>query len=580
MRMRSPTQTSGSSTAHSPGQTDGQTERLQRSQVYRSSAAQAEREQAGRSPETVTATLRTSNFQHNFSRIPVRSTALPVIQPKLVVGQPNDRYEQEADRVADHVVHVSHTNHGNARESSIFTTLSRPLQPLTLQPKCAMCSQPTLTGGTCAKCKEKQMIQRQTTHRPASSDVLSVAEPMQPSVVESTIASQRGKGSPLVNSVRQSMEQAFGLVDFSHVRIHTDRQSDQLNRSLNARAFTTGTDIFFRQGEYQPGHYSGQKLLAHELTHVVQQSGHQTFTPAQSLKEDHALVRERSEQTADQPIMRQQRDRASEATRFRQQVFVVRDPAIGLGGGAQVPDLAALKRQVMQLRNRGQWTLVLAIHGSEERVAAQAPPDWQRNAVFYDADAINQLFSSDRDWVRWRDEFGPSHLSLVACQVSLSFEQTLIHNLTRHAAGSGSQSPSPTQTAQGLGAGCKPISTARTWDIASGGQLRTRRQYQRLSADEQRQILDELQDLNRRYGYYGAPPIPDDRILDYFFDEPPTASWVVVEVGRDEGHGNLQNTHIPFWNRARGPQAARYRQICDQGVGRLRDRRSRVPAVP
>jgi hypothetical protein len=68
------------------------------------------------------------------------------------------------------------------------------------------------------------------------------------------------------------MEQAFGA-DFSGVKVHTDGQSDQLNQSIQARAFTTGQDIFFRQGQYEPGSKGGQELLAHELTHVVQQNG-------------------------------------------------------------------------------------------------------------------------------------------------------------------------------------------------------------------------------------------------------------------------------------------------------------------
>ena len=59
--------------------------------------------------------------------------------------------------------------------------------------------------------------------------------------------------------------------DFSGVKVHTDTKADALNRSLSAKAFTTGSDIFFSQGAYQPGSSSGKQLLAHELTHVVQQ---------------------------------------------------------------------------------------------------------------------------------------------------------------------------------------------------------------------------------------------------------------------------------------------------------------------
>ncbi|NER82480.1 MAG: DUF4157 domain-containing protein [Leptolyngbya sp. SIO1D8] len=90
--------------------------------------------------------------------------------------------------------------------------------------------------------------------------------------LESSLAAARGQGQPLGNEVQGPMEQAFGA-DFSGVRVHTGSQSEQLNQSIQARAFTTGQDIFFRQGEYQPDNRSGQELLAHELTHVVQQNG-------------------------------------------------------------------------------------------------------------------------------------------------------------------------------------------------------------------------------------------------------------------------------------------------------------------
>ena len=96
------------------------------------------------------------------------------------------------------------------------------------------------------------------------------------------------------------MEQAFGA-DFSGVKVHTDGQSDQLNQSIQARAFTTGQDIFFRQGQYDPGSKGGQELLAHELTHVVQQNGgavqrqnqiNQKLTQELSTKEPNALTSE------------------------------------------------------------------------------------------------------------------------------------------------------------------------------------------------------------------------------------------------------------------------------------------------
>jgi hypothetical protein len=90
-------------------------------------------------------------------------------------------------------------------------------------------------------------------------------------VVERSIESARGGGQSMDHGTRGKMETSFGA-DFGGVRIHTDTRADTLSQSLSARAFTTGKDVFFRQGEYNPGTTSGRELLAHELTHVVQQN--------------------------------------------------------------------------------------------------------------------------------------------------------------------------------------------------------------------------------------------------------------------------------------------------------------------
>jgi hypothetical protein len=90
--------------------------------------------------------------------------------------------------------------------------------------------------------------------------------------VDQAIQRARGGGQSLDSGVRSQMEKAFDA-DFSGVRVHADAEADALNRSLNARAFTTGTDIFFSQGAHNPGSSGGRELLAHELTHVVQQTG-------------------------------------------------------------------------------------------------------------------------------------------------------------------------------------------------------------------------------------------------------------------------------------------------------------------
>jgi Domain of unknown function (DUF4157) len=167
---------------------------------------------------------------HNFAQIPVHS---PVIQAKLTIGSPNDRYEQEADRVAARVVQQLHRPSSIQRSDELDETIQAK----------SMLQRPEAIGGGEASTQ-----------------------------LSSEINNQRGGGQPLEVSLQQSMGRAMGA-DFSRVRVHTDGQSDRLNRSIQAEAFTTGHDVFFRQGTYQPTSRGGQELIAHELTHVVQQNG-------------------------------------------------------------------------------------------------------------------------------------------------------------------------------------------------------------------------------------------------------------------------------------------------------------------
>ena len=154
-----------------------------------------------------------------------------ILQPKLVVGSPYDVYEQEADRVADQVMRMA---------------------------------EPSIQRQTQSEEKGKEeIIQRK--------EVIRETPEVSPEV-ESQIHSREGGGQPLPEGSRNFFEPRFG-VDFGNVRIHIDTVADQLNRTLKARAFTTGRSIFFRQGEFNPDSHSGGELLAHELTHVLQQGG-------------------------------------------------------------------------------------------------------------------------------------------------------------------------------------------------------------------------------------------------------------------------------------------------------------------
>jgi hypothetical protein len=95
--------------------------------------------------------------------------------------------------------------------------------------------------------------------------------------VQSTIDSTRGSGAPLDKGVQERLSPSLG--DLSDVRVHTDPTSHQLNHAVSARAFATGTDVYFAHNEYKPNTTDGDKLLAHELAHVAQQRGAPTSGP-------------------------------------------------------------------------------------------------------------------------------------------------------------------------------------------------------------------------------------------------------------------------------------------------------------
>lgn len=200
-----------------------------------------------------------------------------LIQAKLTINPPGDVYEQEADRVAGQVVdRINQPASQPAGQGQAVQRQEVPEEEELLQGKMIQ-RQPE---------EEEELLQGKMIDTIQRQDIPEEEEELQmmPIVqrapgggiaaapdLEATIQRARGSGQPLSRGIRAPMEQAFGA-DFGGVRVHTDTESDLLNRSIQARAFTTGHDVFFRQGAYDPGSRSGQELLAHELTHVVQQN--------------------------------------------------------------------------------------------------------------------------------------------------------------------------------------------------------------------------------------------------------------------------------------------------------------------
>ena len=165
------------------------------------------------------------------------------VQFKLMVGPADDAYEREADQMAEQVLRTP--------DPSAVSGLSAP---------------------------DDLPIQREAEPQPQNSQPpSSPAAPPDPRAgfeadesIEHEIADEIGRGQPLPESVRAFMEPRFGA-DLGRVRVHTGQNAEQLNRKLSAQAFTHGTDIFFASGKFSPGTTAGNRLLAHELTHVIQQ---------------------------------------------------------------------------------------------------------------------------------------------------------------------------------------------------------------------------------------------------------------------------------------------------------------------
>jgi hypothetical protein len=228
------------------------------------------------------------------------------IQTKLTVGQPNDKFEQEADSMADQV--VQRLAEPALQKQPITQTALTPF----IQSKCAECEheeqlqkkeeekdqqgssldliKKSAGGGEptpppadndddkdvalqrkCTECEEEEAVQKKGEAGTAAPEL------------ERELSASKGSGESLPAGVRQPMENAMGA-NFSHVKVHTGSQAVQMSKQLHAQAFTNGSDIYFNSGKYNPGSKSGQHLLAHELTHTIQQGNTVRKSPVPSIQ--------------------------------------------------------------------------------------------------------------------------------------------------------------------------------------------------------------------------------------------------------------------------------------------------------
>jgi hypothetical protein len=188
-----------------------------------------------------------------------------LVQPKLVVGQRGDKYEQEADSMAAQVMSMNTPpansglvqRQGEEEEKEPLvqkSPLADSITPLVQRQELETTVQPK-----CSQCEQEEQVQTKAAEQGSN---------QASSNIESQLSSSKGGGSPLPDEVRSFMEPRFGT-DFSKVRVHTDSSAVQMNKELGAQAFTHGSDIYYGAGK-SPGQ---NDLTAHELTHVVQQTG-------------------------------------------------------------------------------------------------------------------------------------------------------------------------------------------------------------------------------------------------------------------------------------------------------------------
>lgn len=222
-----------------------------------------------------------------------------IIQPKLSVSHPEDESEREADRVAEQVMRMTEPpgQQDEEKEGLIQRKFGLPVQ--------RKCTGYSSGGEACSTCAEEEKLQRAIAPGPVESIVQAKHDRSQGEIaptVPADFGAALGGGRPLPAVIRSFFEPRFGA-DFSGVRVHTHNEAAQVARSLNAKAFTLGRDLVFGAGQYSPETTSGKQLLAHELTHVLQQEGGRRARNEQALSLA-SLAQNSSVQTSGEGVIR------------------------------------------------------------------------------------------------------------------------------------------------------------------------------------------------------------------------------------------------------------------------------------
>lgn len=212
-------------------------------QLQRTIGNQAVQRSLQKNAGELNANTASPHFGHDYSRSPAGLPTAGVIQTKLAINMPGDEYEQEADRAADQVMRMPAPS---------------------AQRMCTECEEADRTAtGTIRRMHAATLSPNSLRRQQAGADA-----PIDAPQIVSDVVSE--PGHPLDPLVRSFMEPRFGR-DFQHVRIHTGARAAESARAANAVAYTVGQDVVFGEGAYRPDADAGRRLIAHELTHVIQQ---------------------------------------------------------------------------------------------------------------------------------------------------------------------------------------------------------------------------------------------------------------------------------------------------------------------
>src|SRR6266853_780175 len=175
------------------------------------------------------------------------------LQPKLRINMPGDLFEREADRMAEAVINGGSTGVDHAHS------------PVGVQRSCACGG--AAGAGTCATCQEEE---KEESLQMSAENSSAGAHEFAPAIVQEVL---RSSGQPLDPATRAFFEPRFGR-DFGDVRVHADARATESARAIHELAYTVGREVVFESGQFGPGTAAGDRLLAHEFTHVIQQSDH------------------------------------------------------------------------------------------------------------------------------------------------------------------------------------------------------------------------------------------------------------------------------------------------------------------